>query len=87
MPKIVSIEDMPSTVNAWGFGGSIKRKRYILDNNDVWVEGVACYRHLPSQKYIQCRFNDLSFRGGLSADLDEVLRGSALVYIKNFYKK
>ena len=50
--KIIKKEDLPSTTNAWGFAGSINRKRMELSNGDVIKSGTACYRHLPKQKWV-----------------------------------
>ena len=50
--KIIKKEDLPSTTNAWGFAGSINRKRMELSNGDVIKSGTACYRHLSPQKWV-----------------------------------
>ncbi len=79
---------LPSTVNAWGFGGSTSKVQYLMSNGDVWVSGKVHYRHQPSVKYIQCKFGaDESFRGGLHADLDHDLRGRPEAYISKYYAK
>lgn len=86
-PTIVKTEDLPSTVNAWGFSGAINKKRYTMSNGDVWVEGTACYRHLSPERYIQCKFNSPDFTGGLTADIDVLLRGSAEKHITKYYNR
>lgn len=43
-----------NTNNAWGFGGAIKTRYYLKD--DLFVDiGFACYRHLPSQTFINIK--------------------------------
>lgn len=94
IPKIVKTEELPSTVNGWGFGGSIGKVRYIMDNGDVWVKGTACYRHLPSEKYIQLRSATSDkkwaemedWEGGIANDRDVLLKGSAENHIIKYYK-
>lgn len=50
---IVKTEELPSTTNGWGFGGSTDKVRYTLSNGDEWVAGTAHYRHAPSESWLQ----------------------------------
>lgn len=84
--KIVEKIDLPDTVNAWGFGGAIKKRKFVMENGDVWVSGLACYRHAPSEKYIQLSRNP-EFTGGLTAIKDVLLRKSPEKFIEEYYSK
>jgi hypothetical protein len=91
--EIVSTENLPSTTNAWGFGGARDKVRYTMENGDVWVSGTACFRHAPSQRYVQLMKADnpnysADWIGGwANADKDVDLRGSAKTYIKRYYTR
>lgn len=78
MVSIIKEDKLPSTNNAWGFGGTRNRVRYTLSNGHVWISGIACYRHLPDERYIQrSRYNDPMYTGGiLGTDIDVVISGS-----------
>ena len=82
---IVKRETLPSTTNAWGFGGAIMKERIVMSNGDAWVTGNACYRHRPDERYIQAKFGCPEFTGGLSADIDVLLRTSPDIFIRNHY--
>ena len=90
--KIINKEKLPSTNNAWGFGGSRDKVKYTMSNGDVWVSGTACYRHLSPQKYVQAKIAELNsesvsdFTGGLTADLD-LSGGNALGKMREYYKE
>jgi hypothetical protein len=43
--KIVKTEKLPKTTNSWGFGGCTDMLRLTMENGDVWVTGMECYRH------------------------------------------
>lgn len=51
MVKVIKKEDLPSTVNSWGFSGSTNKVKHYLSNGDVVVTGIAHYRHLKSEKW------------------------------------
>lgn len=82
---IVKRESLPSTNNAWGFGGAIMKEKITMSNGDVWVTGNACHRHRSDERYIQLKHGDPEFTGGLSAELDVILRTSPDTFIRNHY--
>lgn len=84
--EIIKTEDLHSTTNAWGFGGSTNKKRFIMSNGDVWVTGRAQYRHMDSEKYIQMKPDSPDFTGGLSAKVDVILKTSPEKFIKSYYE-
>ena len=79
-PKIVKTIDLPSTNNSWGFGGSRKKQSFIIDNNDIWVSGIACYRRLDDCKYIKLVRNDIEI-------LDVELKGKVETFIAKYYDR
>lgn len=92
--KIVSKKPLPSTTNGWGFGGAIDKVKFTMENGDVWVSGEACYRHAPSEKYIQTLFaanhpeaERQEWNGGMHNDRDVLLRGAPEKHIQNYYKR
>lgn len=93
METITKIESLPSTTNGWGFSGSVNKVRYTISNGDVWISGTACYRHLPSEDYIQARFKSGNpeytegFTGSMHNDYDVLRKGKAETHILNYYKK
>ena len=75
--KIIKKEDLPSTTNAWGFAGSINRKRMELSNGDVIKSGTACYRHLSDQKWVDV------IKDGVSVDREF----RSMSAVREWYKK
>ena len=75
--KIIKKEDLPSTTNAWGFAGSINRKRMELSNGDVIKSGTACYRHLSPQKWVDV------IKDGVSVDREF----RSMSDVRKWYKK
>jgi len=75
--KIIKKEDLPSTTNAWGFAGSINKKRMELSNGDVIKSGTACYRHLPDQKWVDV------IKDGVSVDREF----RSMSDVRKWYKK
>lgn len=45
-----------NTNNDWGFGGAIGTQ-YVFKNNVQIRTGKACYRHLPSAKFVAVYHN------------------------------
>jgi len=88
--KIIRTEVLPSTINAWGFAGAINKKKYVMENGDVWVEGKAMYRHMQPSNYIQAKFSEdgkeVNFNGGLDADIDGKRTGKAEKIIAKHYE-
>ena len=82
-------DELPSTNNAWGFGGSRNKVRFIMSNGDVWVSGIACTRHQDEKKYIQKSLeHDPNWTGGwMSASIDIDLRGKPETWLRKHYEK
>ncbi len=78
--KIIKTIDLPCTNNSWGFGGARNKKRYILENGDVWVSGIAGTRHHGEVKYIQL------LKEGVRV-VDSDLQGSPETFIAKYYKE
>jgi len=89
--KIIKTEKLPSTINAWGFAGAINKKKYVMENGDVWIEGKAMYRHDNPYNYIQAKFSkdgsEVNFNGGANADIDNKRVGKAEKIIAKYYSK
>ena len=75
--KIIKKEDLPATTNAWGFAGSINKKRMELSNGDVIKSGTACYRHLSPQKWVDV------IKDGVSVDREF----RSMSDVRKWYKK
>lgn len=81
-------EKLPSTVNGWGFAGAVDKERITLSNNDTWVWGKACFRHLPPKKYIQMKQNEPDYTGGwIGAEVDVELKTNPYNFITEYYKR
>ena len=78
--KIISTKELPNTINDWGFGGSIKRVQYTMENGDVWNAGTACYRHAGTSRYLIAEFVMQD-----SPEYDRLINGSAEQMIETYY--
>lgn len=63
-PFIVSEETL-NTNNGWGFGGAIKTVYRLNKDNITLHIGYACYRHLPSENFINLRRNNVIIHEGI----------------------
>jgi len=75
---------MPSTNNAWGFGGARNKVAFKIEGSNIdldegWVYGIACTRHHGEVKFLRNRNLDIDRTCGSV--------NAAKKYISSYYEK